>query len=75
MLKKLETFEPGPGLAYILVMSAAFLWGMSIVIGRGVHEEIPPIGLSFWRWGLGALFLLPFVLMEVIAKAPLILRH
>ena len=75
MLKKLETFEPGPGLAYVLVMSAAFLWGMSIVIGRGVHEEIPPIGLSFWRWGLGALFLLPFVLMEVIAKAPLILRH
>ena len=40
--KKLETFEPRPGIAYLLITCATFLWGLSIVIGRGVHQEIPP---------------------------------
>jgi len=75
MLKKLESFDPGPLAAYLLVVFATFLWGMSIVIGRGVHEEIPPIGLSFWRWAVGAVFLLPFVLPELVRKAPVIRKH
>jgi drug/metabolite transporter (DMT)-like permease len=32
------------------------------VIGRGVHLEVPPLGLSFWRWLVAALLLLPFIL-------------
>jgi len=31
------------------------------VIGRAVHADLPPMGLSFWRWACGALILLPFV--------------
>ena len=53
MLNKLETFEPRPGIAYLLITCATFLWN-GIVIGRGVHQEIPPLGLSFWRWFVGA---------------------
>ena len=75
MLKKLETFEPRPGIAYLLITCATFLWGLSIVIGRGVHQEIPPLGLSFWRWFVGAVFLLPFVCAELIRKAEIIRRH
>ena len=75
MLKKLETFEPRPGIAYFLITCATFLWGLSIVIGRGVHQEIPPLGLSFWRWFVGAVFLLPFVCAELIRKAEIIRRH
>ena len=75
MLKKLETFQPDPGLAYFLITFATFLWGLSIVIGRGVHQEIPPIGLSFWRWFVGAIFLIPFVFSELIRKAEIIRYH
>ena len=29
-------------------------------MGRGVAEDVPPMALSFWRWLLAALILLPF---------------
>ena len=72
MLRKLENFQPAPALAYFLIIFATFLWAMSIVIVRGVHEEIPPIGLSFLRWFLGGIFLLPFVWVELFRKYQLI---
>jgi len=35
---------------YLLMVITALLWSGNAVIGRAVHETIPPIGLSFWRW-------------------------
>jgi drug/metabolite transporter (DMT)-like permease len=35
---------------YLLMVITAVLWSGNAVIGRAVHETIPPIGLSFWRW-------------------------
>jgi drug/metabolite transporter (DMT)-like permease len=32
------------------------------IIGRAVHEAVPPLGLSFWRWFVAAACLFPFVL-------------
>jgi drug/metabolite transporter (DMT)-like permease len=29
---------------------ACLIWAGSFVIARGVHENIPPITLAFWRW-------------------------
>ncbi|MEE2745797.1 MAG: DMT family transporter [Pseudomonadota bacterium] len=62
-------------MAYFLIVLATFLWAASIVIIRGVHEQIPPLGLSFLRWFLGALFLLPFVWKELFRKTYLIKQH
>jgi drug/metabolite transporter (DMT)-like permease len=73
--RRLESFEPSPELAYGLIAFATFLWASSVVIGRGVHTEIPPVGLSFWRWGVGALFLLPLVLPDLGAKKKMIRGH
>ncbi len=36
------------------MMIAAVLWSGNLLIGRGVNEIVPPIGLAFWRWA-GAL--------------------
>ncbi len=68
----LEDFKPSPKIAYALVTTAAFLWAASIVVGRGVHEDIPPIGLAIWRWGLAALILLPLVWRDLRRKWPII---
>lgn len=40
------------------------------VIGRAVHTELPPLGLSFWRWFCGALILLPLVAPRLIGLLP-----
>ncbi len=71
----LEDFKPSPIAAYALVTVAAFLWAASIVISRGVHEEIPPIGLAFWRWILVALVLLPLVWRDLRRKWAIIAAH
>ena len=36
------------------------LWAGNFVLGRALHAEIPPLALSFWRWFLALLILLPF---------------
>lgn len=48
----------------LLTLTALFLAG-NHVIARSVHGEIPPVGLSFWRWTVGALILAPFVLPRI----------
>ena len=48
----------------MLTLTALCLAG-NYVIARSVHGEIPPLGLSFWRWTIGALFLAPFVLPRI----------
>lgn len=54
-----------PAFAYSALTLTAFLLASNHIIGRAVHGQIPPIGLSFWRWVLGALILLPFALPGV----------
>ena len=49
-------------LAYLLLVLMAFFLACNHIIGRLVHTEIPPIGLSFWRWFIAAVVLFPFVI-------------
>lgn len=51
--------------AYILLAMTTLLWAIGIVIARGVREEIPLIGLSFWRWFAATLILLPLVYADL----------
>lgn len=37
---------------YVLMAITAITWSANAVIGRGVHETVPPIGLNFWRWAV-----------------------
>lgn len=46
-------------LACIGLLFTTFFWALNAVIARGLVGEVPPIGLSFWRWALVLLILLP----------------
>jgi drug/metabolite transporter (DMT)-like permease len=35
---------------YILMIATSLAWASNSVIGRAVHDTVPPIGLAFWRW-------------------------
>lgn len=52
----LDRFSP-----YLLLVLAASFWGGNFNIARAFNEDIPPLGLSFWRWAIAGLILLPFV--------------
>lgn len=48
--------------AYLLLALTALFWAGNFVLGRGVHDHVPPIALAWARWSLAALIILPFAL-------------
>ena len=43
-----------------MTLAATFIWSWNFIIARGIAESIPPVALSFFRWGTAFLFILPF---------------
>lgn len=64
-----------PGFAYAALTLTAFLLACNHIIGRAVHGEVPPVGLSFWRWVVGVLVLLPFVVRHGARCWPIYRRY
>ena len=59
---------------YVLLSLTPFFWACNWVIGRGLHHDIPPMGMTFFRWLFAVLILAPFALPHLrrdwpIAKA------
>ena len=51
------------------------LWAGNFVVGRAVSDQHAPIGLSFWRWLLASLILLPFVLKPIWQQRKIIIKN
>jgi drug/metabolite transporter (DMT)-like permease len=58
----------------LLLVLAQLLWAGNFVLGRATSARIPPVALSFWRWAVALLFLLPFTWREVRAGWPTVRR-
>lgn len=46
--------------APLLLVLATLFWSGNFVLGRAVHEHVPPIALAFWRWAGAFLLVLGF---------------
>ena len=57
--------------AYAFLVANMALWGGALVVARGIHELAPPMALTFWRWIVAALVLLPFVARKLYRELPL----
>lgn len=57
---------------YILLILTTLFWAGNFVLGRAVNTVIPPITLSFWRWAIALIILLPFSLQHLISQRSLI---
>lgn len=47
---------------YLLLTLANLFWAGNWIIGRAFRGELPPVALSFWRWVVALLCLLPLSL-------------
>lgn len=59
--------------AALLVFGTLF-WSSNFVVGRALRDDIGPLALSFWRWFVAFLILLPFAWNHVRRDAPLLLQ-
>jgi drug/metabolite transporter (DMT)-like permease len=65
----------GLGLLPLLAGLPPLFWAGNFVLGRALHTHIPPVALSFWRWALALLILLPFAHRGLRRQAGLLCRH
>jgi drug/metabolite transporter (DMT)-like permease len=64
-----------PLVAYFLLALATLSWGGNVVIGRAIRSEIPPFGLSFWRWTLCFFILFVFTAPKVRRSLSILRRE
>ena len=60
---------------YLLLSLAMLCWAGNWVVGRAIHEQIPPFTLNFWRWTASLLLILPVSWLSLREQWPLMLRH
>lgn len=62
-------------LATVLLVLTALFWSGNFVLARAMHASVPPMTLSFARWTIALLLLLPFGLRPALAQRALWLPH
>lgn len=67
-----KTLHPSP---YVLLILTTLFWSGNFVLGRAVHLAFPPIALSFWRWMVAMMILLPFAWSRLRPHWPLLRDH
>jgi drug/metabolite transporter (DMT)-like permease len=60
---------------WLLAVLPPLFWAGNFVLARALHADIPPIALSFWRWALALLILLPFAYSGLWQQRRLLWRH
>jgi len=60
---------------YLLLTLTPFFWSCNWIIGRALHEDMPPMALTFFRWLLASLVLAPFVVRRLARDWPTIRTH
>jgi drug/metabolite transporter (DMT)-like permease len=60
---------------YLILIGPPLFWAVNAVISRAfISDALPPLALSFWRWTLAFLLLLPFTARDLVRHAGAIRR-
>jgi len=60
---------------YLLLTLTPFFWSCNWIAGRGLHEQVPPLAMTFYRWLFALVILAPFALPHVRREWGVIRRH
>ena len=60
---------------YLLLTLTPLFWACNWIVGRGLHAQIPPMAMTFYRWFFALLILAPFALPHVRREWPIVRRH
>jgi drug/metabolite transporter (DMT)-like permease len=60
---------------WLLAALPPLFWAGNFVLARALHADITPVALSFWRWAIALLILLPFASHGLWRQRALLRRH
>jgi drug/metabolite transporter (DMT)-like permease len=66
---------PARGSPYLLLSLTPFFWACNWIVGRSLYHDIPPMGMTFFRWLFAIAILAPFALPHLRRDWPAIRRH
>ncbi len=66
----LDRFSP-----YLLLTLTTLFWAGNFNVGRALNGVVPPLGLSFWRWFIAWLILLPFAWQAMYQQFTVFKQH
>ena len=60
---------------YLLLALTALMWSSTVIIGRFLAGEVPPLALNFWRWMVALIAIAPFATRALWQSRATIVRH
>jgi drug/metabolite transporter (DMT)-like permease len=60
---------------YLLLSLTSLFWAGNAIVGRNAAGHIPPVTLSFFRWGIAFLIVLPFAWRHLARDWPTLRRR
>lgn len=57
---------------HLLMILPGLFWAGNALVGRATVGQLPPITLSFWRWAVALVIILPFTWRQVIEALPVL---
>lgn len=60
---------------YLLLVLTTLFWSGNFVLSRGMHADIPPLALSFWRWALALAIMLAFSWRTFLGQRGIVYRE
>ncbi|HNX22414.1 MAG TPA: DMT family transporter [Spirochaetota bacterium] len=73
IIKRFKTLPPQiAGISF--AVGATIIWSGNFIIARGVHDAIPPVSLSFFRWLVAFAVIAPFSIKSFISDFTVIRR-
>jgi drug/metabolite transporter (DMT)-like permease len=61
--------------AYVLLTLTALFWAGNSIVGRAARDLVPPVALSFWRWSIALMLLLPLAWPHLRRDWPVLRTH
>ena len=58
-----------------MLVVCTLVWGSNTVVGRALHQDVPPIGLAFWRNAVALVALVPFTAKPLWVGWPALRRR
>lgn len=62
-------------LGYVYAVLATIFWSGNFIVARNLNELVDPVSLSFYRWIVAVVFLLPFAIKPLIKNLNIIKKH
>lgn len=59
----------------LLMLLPGLFWAGNAIVARSIADDIPPVGLAFWRWTLAALLIAPLAWPHLRRDVPALARN